>query len=166
MSTEFPSRPPPILDAMSKIQQAVLEELVAVLAAHGYPEVGLPQATLLTCIPADRGMRMGELARLLRVTKGAVTQLVAPLEEAGLLERSRDPDDARGVIVRATPRALRGYRVAFDFTVARYRAWASEVGERRWETFCAVLEKILGFEAGRAAPVATAHRSRAPRGCR
>ena len=46
--------------------------------------------------------RMGELATALHVDPSAVTRAVLSLEAGGLVERTRDPDDRRCVLVQAT----------------------------------------------------------------
>lgn len=141
---------PPILDSMGWIQRAVLERLVALLADSGFSEVRLPQANLLTSIPPDTGARMGELAARLRITPGAVTQLVTQLEDAGILQREPHPSDGRGVTVRPTERALRGYEIARDWTIELYDSWQRLVGDRRWNVFVEVLSAIAAHEQGRA----------------
>ena len=141
---------PPILDSMGWIQRAVLERLVSLLAESGFPEVRLAQANLLTSIPPDTGARMGELATRLRITRGAVTQLVAELEEAGILRRERHPIDARGVTVRPTERALRGYAIARDWTIELYDSWRQLAGDDRWAVFLEVLSAIAAHEQERA----------------
>ena len=135
---------------MGWIQRAVLERLVGLLVDSGFPEVRLPQANLLTSIPPDTGARMGELAARLRITPGAVTQLVTQLETAGLLRREPHPSDGRGVTVRPTERALRGYAIARDWTIELYDSWQSLVGDRRWSVFLEVLSAIAAHEQGRA----------------
>jgi DNA-binding MarR family transcriptional regulator len=139
------TRLPPVLDAISWIQHGVLRRLSAVLAGAGFPEVGVPQLALLTSIPPG-GIRMSALADKVRITRGAVTQLVAGLESAGLLTRTPDPVDGRGIVVTPTSRALRGYSIAFQWTAERYGAWERRVGRARWRVFRAVLEEIAELE--------------------
>jgi DNA-binding MarR family transcriptional regulator len=134
---------------MSKIQQSILTDLVERLSSAGFSEVRLPQANLMSAIGVDRPVRMGELARRLRLTQGAVTQLVGPLEQSGLVQRRRDPGDGRGVVVELTERALEGYRIAVRMTEERYQAWRGLVGNTDWETFQAVLAAILEHEEAR-----------------
>ncbi|MCO5101360.1 MAG: MarR family transcriptional regulator [Burkholderiaceae bacterium] len=50
---------------------------------------------------------MGELSQRLMVTKGSITDVIGRLEAAGLVERERDPVDARVQRVRLTPRGRR-----------------------------------------------------------
>ncbi|HEU5230377.1 MAG TPA: MarR family transcriptional regulator [Ktedonobacteraceae bacterium] len=45
----------------------------------------------------------GQLADLTGLTTGAITGMLNRLEEAGIVQRERDPDDGRRVIVRLTP---------------------------------------------------------------
>ena len=46
----------------------------------------------------------GELARIADLSSGAMTNRLDQLEKAGLVERLRDPDDRRGVLVELTPK--------------------------------------------------------------
>jgi DNA-binding MarR family transcriptional regulator len=69
------------------------------------------------------------IAAALGLTSGSVTALVDRLERRGLIERSRDPADRRGVRVSATPAVFESigahYRACADrlvATVARYPA--------------------------------------------
>jgi DNA-binding MarR family transcriptional regulator len=51
---------------------------------------------------ADRTSTPGELAAKLELSSGAMTNRIDRLEEDGLVERHRDPDDRRGVRVALT----------------------------------------------------------------
>jgi DNA-binding MarR family transcriptional regulator len=67
---------------------------------------GLPLAffeSLLFVSRAGRGsMRVGDLARALRVTVGGTSKLVDRIERAGLIARDPDPDDRRASRVTLT----------------------------------------------------------------
>jgi DNA-binding MarR family transcriptional regulator len=54
------------------------------------------------------GTRLGTIAERLGVTKQAVSQWIAELEEMKVVELVADPDDARAKRVRFTPRGLEG----------------------------------------------------------
>lgn len=136
---------------MGWIQRAVLERLVDLLAGSGFSEVRLAHANLLSSVPPDTGARMSELAARLRITRGAVTQLVSDLEGHGLLRREVHPTDGRGVIVRPTKRALLGYAIARDWTLQLYDSWRNLVGDDRWKIFVAVLAEIAVHEQERGA---------------
>lgn len=59
----------------------------------------------------DHGaQRIGDLARLSRVTQPGMTRLIATMTEAGLVDRAADPDDSRAVRIRATERGVAAYR--------------------------------------------------------
>jgi DNA-binding MarR family transcriptional regulator len=108
---------------MRAIERAVHVAMLRRLADAGYHEFRVPHIALLAHM-ATEGRRLSELAELLQVTKSAVSQLVTQLERAGLLERVADPTDARAALLRATPRAENGFRVA--------RALLADV-EREWQ---------------------------------
>lgn len=52
----------------------------------------------------DRSTTSTELAAMLGVTKQAASKILDPMDAAGLVSRSTDPDDARAKIVELTPR--------------------------------------------------------------
>ena len=58
---------------------------------------------------APDGVTMGELSRLLMVTKGNVTGLVDRLVADGLVERCADPMDRRSSIVRLSPTGAQAF---------------------------------------------------------
>jgi DNA-binding MarR family transcriptional regulator len=51
--------------------------------------------------------RIGELARIEQVEPPTISRLVDALAADGLAAREADPDDARAVVVRATPEGRR-----------------------------------------------------------
>ena len=75
-------------------------------------EVGLHvgQEMVLLELWREDGLKGGELAARLRVEPPTVTRMLQRLESCGLVQRRRDPDDARGVRVYLTERgrALEG----------------------------------------------------------
>lgn len=68
-------------------------------------EVSLTDYEVLVCLEFQPGqrMRMSELAVLMGSTKSRLSHQVARLENAGLVQRVRDPEDKRGVITELTP---------------------------------------------------------------
>lgn len=54
---------------------------------------------------SDQPATPGALARALRVTPGAVTQVLAGVLDAGLVEQRRDPGDARRRVLELSPAA-------------------------------------------------------------
>ena len=138
-----------VLDPMRRIQRAVHRRMVGEVAAAGYPDVRVPHLNVFAHVPRDEGMRMSVLAGWLQLTPGAVSQVVAQLEQMGLMERSPDPGDGRAVIVRPTPEAEAGYEAGRRFIAGLEDEWRTLVGPRRWATFRAVLAEISAHEERR-----------------
>lgn len=58
----------------------------------------------------DHGpQRIGDLARLSRVTQPGMTRLIGTMSGLGLVERTGDPDDSRAVRIGATDRGVAAY---------------------------------------------------------
>lgn len=62
----------------------------------------MAQVELLQCVAERDGIRVGEIAGLLRLAPNSVSTLVAQLAEAGLVRRERDPADRRAAALRLT----------------------------------------------------------------
>ena len=88
-----------------------VETLLALAAAHARAvrvlEVrGLSFAELRLLVPlraAEQGRRPTELAHELHLTASGVTRALLPLERRGIVERRRDPSDARASLALLTP---------------------------------------------------------------
>jgi DNA-binding MarR family transcriptional regulator len=135
-----------ILEAMRQLQHAAHREVEERLARAGYPDVRTPHINLLAYVPRGEGVRMSVLAARMELTRGAITQLVAHLEGLGLVERIADPDDGRGVIVRPTLAADRGYEVARRALAEIEARWEAEVGSRTWTLITDALERLATRE--------------------
>ena len=92
-------------------------------------------------ILALRGrMTAGELARATGLTTASITGVLDRLEEAGFVQRERDPKDRRRVVVRLDPqRGLHDIAPVFAPVVAAWRAVAAQYTDEQLET-------ILGFQ--------------------
>lgn len=60
----------------------------------------------------DGGLRIGDLARALRVTVGGTSKLADRIERAGLIRREPDPHDRRASRVALTPSGRRALAAA------------------------------------------------------
>ncbi|HUN29681.1 MAG TPA: MarR family transcriptional regulator [Alphaproteobacteria bacterium] len=88
-----------------------VESLLALAAAHARAvrvlEVrGLSFAELRLLVPlraTEQGRRPTELAHELHLTASGVTRALLPLERRGIVERRRDPSDARASLALLTP---------------------------------------------------------------
>lgn len=92
-------------------------------------------------------MRLGELARLSRITQPGMTRLVGTMAEAGLVTRTSDPSDSRVTLVTVTDAgaaALEAWRTQLGQTLA---ARFADVDEREWEAI-RVTADILSRKAG------------------
>jgi DNA-binding MarR family transcriptional regulator len=134
---------------MRRIERAVHRELEILMERTGYPAVRVPHINVFAHVPRGTGIRMGELAQRMQLTKGAVTQLVSYLEEHGFLERVPDPTDGRAVLVRPTEAANRGYELGRTRLAELEAGWEERVGEHRWRTFKAVLEEVARLQEAR-----------------
>ncbi|HEU4728505.1 MAG TPA: MarR family transcriptional regulator, partial [Kofleriaceae bacterium] len=75
----------------------------------------------LVMLSADDGMAQQELARHLSLDPTLVVAVIDDLEDRGLCERVRDPDDRRRHVIHLTAKGRRVYRDA--------RALAAKVGD-------------------------------------
>lgn len=83
---------------------------------------GLPSATWRALAHLDEhgALRVGDLARLDRLSQPTATGLVQRLADTGLVVREADPDDARAVRVALTPAGRRALGEARDGVAAAF----------------------------------------------
>lgn len=66
-------------------------------------DLTVPKALLLLEISPESGENPKSLASVLDLDSSSVTGLLDRLEKKGLIERRRDPEDRRGILIYLTP---------------------------------------------------------------
>lgn len=85
----------------------------------------------------------GQLIRQTLVTSGTMTNRVDRLERRGLVGRSPDPTDRRGVIVRLTPEGQQAVDAAMSDLLDRERTLLAELSGQDHEELAAMLRRLL-----------------------
>lgn len=86
---------------------AALLRLMAALVRSGSRDIGVTASLTLVTLDVCGPCRITELAAMEGVSQPSMSGVVAGLERSGLVERRRDPQDRRVVLVAITPAGLR-----------------------------------------------------------
>jgi DNA-binding MarR family transcriptional regulator len=135
-------------------ETTLASDLLAVVArinrlANQRVRLPLPfaQARLLSTIEAEGRARISDLAALDHCSQPTMTTQVRRLEDAGLVSRTVDPDDARAVLISITPQGIA--------TLAQVRAdrgnaidpFLAELDSSDRDTLAAAVEIMRGLLA-------------------
>jgi DNA-binding MarR family transcriptional regulator len=107
------------------------------------------QRSVLASLDRHGPMRLGELARVENISAPSLSGIVGRLEARGLVSRDDDPDDARSVIVAATPEAISELALARrERTALLMRAVASLTPDERMALAAVlpILDRMVGGE--------------------
>lgn len=97
-------------------------------AAAGFDDLR-PAHEVIFRVLAPEGAHVTELAARARMTKQAISPLVAYLVRRGYLERAPDPADRRALLIRRTERGWAVNRTAQRMGEQVRAEWASQIGE-------------------------------------
>jgi DNA-binding MarR family transcriptional regulator len=97
------------------------------IAWHASQQCGMasPERGRLIWVIGDKSVRAGLVAQQLKLSAGAVTELVEGLVGEGLVRRETDPDDRRAVVLALT---AEGRRVRKRYELAASSALAQVLG--------------------------------------
>ena len=97
------------------------------IAWHAAQQCGMtsPERGRLLWVIGDKPVRAGLVAQQLKLSAGAVTELVERLVDEGLVRRDADPDDRRAVVLALT---AEGRRVRERYELAASSALAEVLG--------------------------------------
>jgi DNA-binding MarR family transcriptional regulator len=141
-------RPRPFLvDRMRAIDRAVTRQVGMALPAEVAQRVSAPHMRLMAEVPPG-GIRPSQLAERLGVSRSAVSQLLAYLERAGLVERTVDTSDRRAELVRQTARAGAAQRAARRTIEQIERAWQDRLGADTFALLRDTLDELERWSAG------------------
>lgn len=146
MSVEPLPTPRPLPPLLMEVKAAAVKKLFARLREEGFEHVREGHGCVFGFIDLDNGSRLTELAERAGLTKQAVGEAVAELEELGYAERLPDPTDRRAKIIKLTPRGteacLTGRRLFADIE----SEWAEEVGKELVAAMREAAERIAALE--------------------
>ena len=114
-----------------------------VYAAYG---IGRPEFDVLATLRrsgAPYVLSPGALAGSMMLSSGGTTARLDRLERAGLVERSPDPDDRRGVLVRLTGRGLAIIEEAVGAGVAEQQRLLAGLSKAKQRQLDALLREAL-----------------------
>jgi DNA-binding MarR family transcriptional regulator len=104
--------------------------VLAAVHGAGYDDITLAQARVLARL-APEGTRLTDLAEQAQIAKQTATHLVDQLERSGYVERTIDPTDGRGRLVRIAERGMGVLRVARAEEAKIDAEWTRHIGTPR-----------------------------------
>jgi DNA-binding MarR family transcriptional regulator len=121
--------------------RAMDRRLMERLSERGHQEVRSAHGNVFQYLDDD-GTRVSLLAERAQVTKQAMAQLVAHLEDHGYVERVADPRDGRAKLVRATDRGREVFAIAREVVADVDAQLAERMGEAKLRRLRALLEEL------------------------
>ncbi|WP_345543674.1 MarR family winged helix-turn-helix transcriptional regulator [Microbacterium jejuense] len=107
-----------------------LTRLAALETANETPAA---QWRTLTILRDHGALRIGELARLSRVTQPGMTRLVGQMVEQGLLTRTTDSADSRATVVDVTPLGVEALHTWLLHLTSALAPHFSDLTEHEWD---------------------------------
>lgn len=128
---------------LAKASERFNELLVAGFAAKGFPEVRPSYGSVLVPLFTAGDLRPGEIAGQARLSKQALTGLVALCEKDGLVTRERDPEDGRAFRISLTPRGRRLQQAAEATLAELDDQIVAELGTHRRGALIEALQGVM-----------------------
>jgi len=132
----------PLITTLFELAMHELRGELYALSAARFPGLRVRHYRLLSFLPPG-GERLSRLAEESGLTKQALGQALAPLEEGGYTEVVPDPHDRRARLVRLTPLGEQVNAEVRARLAAVERQWAAEVGPDRYALARGVLSDLL-----------------------
>jgi DNA-binding MarR family transcriptional regulator len=127
--------------------------LTRIAALETASETPAAQWRTLTILRDNGELRLGELARLSRVTQPGMTRLVGQMAELGLVERRPDSSDLRATVVAVTGLGLEALQTWLVRLTGALAPHFSDLDDDEWDalrTTAAILaRKISTLEVTR-----------------
>lgn len=128
---------------LAKASERFNELLVAGFAEKGFPEVRPSYGSVLVPLFTAGDLRLGEIAGQARLSKQALTGLVALCEKDGLVTRERDPEDGRAFRISLTSRGRRLQQAAEATLAELDDEIVAELGTRGRDALIEALQGVM-----------------------
>ena len=100
----------------------------------------------------QRGCRPSDMAPSSLITTGAMTSRLDRLERAGLVRRTPDPTDRRGLVVRITPQGSKLARQALHELIATNHAFLEPLNRQQRNAIASAFKQLLLHHEPRSTP--------------
>ena len=111
--------------------ETVRQRMLESLHAHGFDDLEPHHLNVLQ-YPGPDDTRPSDLAARLQISKQALNYKLGELERLGYLERRPDPENKRSRRIFLTARGRETVPVIRQAVRETERAWAAEIGEKRF----------------------------------
>ena len=132
-----------VLSRISRLARRLDLDRVQAFARHQLEGWEFDVLSALRRAGAPYQLSPGQLVRQTLVTSGTMTNRVDRLAQRGLVERSPDPSDRRGVIVRLTPEGQRTVDAAMADLLDRERHLLAELPAAERDDLAGLLRRLL-----------------------
>ena len=133
-----------LLGRIARLRTHLAREIEKALAAHGLNSASFDVLATLRRSGAPYRLSPGDLIATTMVSSGTMTNRLDQLEKAGLIERSHNPADRRGVIIALTPKGLALVDEAVTSHVENQHRLLEGLGEDERTALDGLLRKFLG----------------------
>ena len=140
---DLDTEPLHVLSRVSRLARHLDRARRAAFAAHDMESWEFDVLTALRRAGPPYELSPGRLLRATLVTSGTMTNRIDRLETAGLVRRSPDPLDKRGVLVRLTDAGRTRVDAAFDDLVERERDLLGSLTPDDRRTLAGLLRSLL-----------------------
>lgn len=115
----------------------------AVLRRFGLSIADFDVLNTLRRVSDSRGSKPSDMARASLITTGAMTSRLDRLERAGLIRRTPDPADRRGVLIRLTPQGSKVAGQALDELIAANQEFLAPLSAQQRDSIASALRQLL-----------------------
>ncbi|MGH3159220.1 MAG: MarR family winged helix-turn-helix transcriptional regulator [Streptosporangiaceae bacterium] len=123
--------------------------VITVLQPFGLSIADFDVLNTLRRVGDPRGSKPTDLARSSLVTTGAMTSRLDRLERSGLVRRTPDPADRRGLLVRLTPQGSKVARQALDELIAANQVFLKPLSGQQRDSITSALKLLLLYHEPR-----------------
>ena len=132
-----------VVDRIQGIARRLQRLLDETVAEHGLSHGEWKVLSSLRWAGPPYRRSAGDLARIADLSRGAMTNRLDQLEQAGLVRRLRDPDDRRGVLVELTDRGRKLWEEAVGVQAEKEALVASALTKRERDLLNDLLRRLM-----------------------
>lgn len=116
-----------ILSLISHIHSQSQNFLQKKLSVLGLTKLATSHGNILFCLSRTKSLSLSELSQKINRDKSTTTALVKKLEQSGLVEQKKDPDDSRKKQIQLTPKGSQYNEKTNDLS--------NELMQNSWKNF-------------------------------